>query len=293
MIYRKTANRTLTDFENRVNDAAVELALGEPRLLRKGNRGELLDKARKKVADDGYCFKKGKSRSKVYGSGDDTEPASAPKRPKLNEQMREERIKELEEDLADVSSHITFKEKRCTQAEIARNYKVCDELTQEIMECKSRKREIEKQLNLLLQKDRRSKKRQEILRKVSSRGRRSKTPLLSSPHLSSDSVCSEASTPTSRSSSTKSSGGIDKLLEHRGKRRQLELALMDHSSRKDQEDQQEAVHLRMPSTEPLSPPGTHQAHSPSSDEDIQSVSTVHPTSPVVYLADEEELEQSF
>ena len=134
LIFRKIANRPLSDFQVRVNHAAIELALGQPSLLRKGNRGELLEKACRKVADDGYYFKKGKSRSKVYGSSDDTEPASTTKRPKLNQQMREERIKELEEDLADVCSHITFKDKRCSQAEMARNYKACDEITEEIME---------------------------------------------------------------------------------------------------------------------------------------------------------------
>ena len=55
LIYRKTANRPLSDFQVRVNDAAIELALGQPSLLRKGNRGELLERARRKVADDGYC----------------------------------------------------------------------------------------------------------------------------------------------------------------------------------------------------------------------------------------------
>ena len=80
---RKNANRPLSNFQVCVNAAAVELALGEPRLLRKGNRGELLEKARKKVADDGYCFKKGKSRSKIYGSSDDSECTSAPKRPTI------------------------------------------------------------------------------------------------------------------------------------------------------------------------------------------------------------------
>ena len=37
VIYRKTAN---SDFQIRVNAAAVELALGQPSLLRKGNRGD-------------------------------------------------------------------------------------------------------------------------------------------------------------------------------------------------------------------------------------------------------------
>lgn len=176
VIFRKTINRPLSDFQVRVNEAAVELVRFQPSLVRK--RGELLEKARQKVADDGYCFKKGKSRSKVYGVRD-AEPAVS-KRPKLDQRVREERIKELEEDIADVNSHIVFKEKRRTQAEGARNYKVCDELTEEILECKGRRRDLEKQLKLLLRSEKRSKKRQEKLRS------RSKTPMpLTSPQLSS------------------------------------------------------------------------------------------------------------
>lgn len=156
------------------------------------------------------------------------------------------------------------------------------------MECKSRKKEIEKQLNILLKKDRRSKRRQEIVRKASSSGRRSTTPVFSSSCLSSDSVCSEASTPTSRSSSVKSSDDVDKQLEYRGKKRLLELVLTGDSSRK---DQQEAVTQR---TLSLSPPDRHQIHSLSSDEDAQSASIINPTGSIVeYLADEEEAEHCF
>ena len=122
LIYHKIANSALSDFHIRVNDAAIELAFGQPGLLRKGNRGEMLEKAHRKVADDEYWFKKGKSQSKVYGSSDDIESAFTPKQPKLNQQMREERIKELEEDLAEACSHITFKDNWCSQAEMARNY---------------------------------------------------------------------------------------------------------------------------------------------------------------------------
>lgn len=74
---------------------------------------------------------------------------STPKQPKLNERMREERIKELEEDLADISSRIAFKDKQCSQAATTRNYMVCDKLMEEIMEWKTRKREIEKYLKSL------------------------------------------------------------------------------------------------------------------------------------------------
>ena len=153
IIYRKTTNRPLSNFQCKVNEAAIELALAQPNLVRK--RGELLTKARRKVSDDGYCFKKGKSRSKLYG----TSPESVvPKRIKLDQKMRDERIKGIEEDIADISSHIAFNEKRCSQTEIAQNYKTCDEVTQEILECKSRKQELEKQLRLLMQKEKRSRK---------------------------------------------------------------------------------------------------------------------------------------
>ena len=61
LIYHKIANRPPSDFQVNVNHAAIALPLGQPSLLRKGNHGELLEKARQKVANDGYCFKKGKS----------------------------------------------------------------------------------------------------------------------------------------------------------------------------------------------------------------------------------------
>ena len=67
---------------------------------------------------------------------------------------------------------------------------------------------------------------------------------------------------------------------------------MDHSSREEQEDQQESAGLVLPSTEPSSQPDTPQAHSLSSDEDITT--TVHPTgSPVQCLVDEDETGQYF
>ena len=55
-IFRRTSNQPLGDFQLCVNEAAIELALAQPSLIRK--RGELLANARKKVADDGYRFKR-------------------------------------------------------------------------------------------------------------------------------------------------------------------------------------------------------------------------------------------
>lgn len=170
------------------------MALLQPSLLRKGNRGLLLEKARKKVADEGYSFKKGVSRSKVYGNVG----TNSSKRSKINQDVRENRLKEVQEDLTDLNAHIAFKEKRLSQAESLKDYKLCDRITEEIIECKSRKRELENELRLLNKKDRKAKKRVEALQ---SKLIRSSTPVSSS--IGSSSAIS-ISPPVSSNCSTQS-----------------------------------------------------------------------------------------
>lgn len=88
-------------------------------------RGELLEKAQKKVADDGYVFKKGCSHSKVYGEPDSP---SKPKRPKYDEEAREGCIEAIEEELKDISQLLVYKEKSIFQTESAQIYKLCEKL---------------------------------------------------------------------------------------------------------------------------------------------------------------------
>lgn len=59
-------------------------------------RGELLEKAWKKLLT---MVKKGRSQSKLYGSSDQP----TPKHPKYDQQMREDRIKSIEDQLGDVA----------------------------------------------------------------------------------------------------------------------------------------------------------------------------------------------
>jgi len=63
-------------------------------LVQKGNRGVLLELARKKASET-YSFRKGKSRSKAYGTSKDGSPT--PKQPKLDKEMRDNRISDLNE----------------------------------------------------------------------------------------------------------------------------------------------------------------------------------------------------
>ena len=102
----------------------------------------MLHKARTKAAED-YVFRKGRSQSKVYSS-----PNNAPKRPKYDKNSREDRVKAIEEEAQDISRILRFKEKHLSQAEAARNYRTCEQLTEEMMGLKSRKNElqVEKQL---------------------------------------------------------------------------------------------------------------------------------------------------
>ena len=73
--------------------------------------------------------------------------------------MREDRLKAISEELNDISRILLFKEKRLSQSEAARNYKVCEQLTEDIMEHKSRRRELEAERRLFVQKVKRAKRR--------------------------------------------------------------------------------------------------------------------------------------
>lgn len=67
----------------------------------------------------------------------------------------------IEEELNDVARMMQFKEKRRSQAEAGMNYRVCEQVTEEIMALKSRKRELEAERCLLVKKERRAKQRKE------------------------------------------------------------------------------------------------------------------------------------
>ena len=105
--------RELKDFEKRVNAAAADLCLNNLSLL--SNRGELLWKAREKAAET-YSFKKGRSRSKFYGSVDH----GTSKRPKYDKEARESRLTAIKEEVRDIARILQFKEKRLSQAELQR-----------------------------------------------------------------------------------------------------------------------------------------------------------------------------
>lgn len=95
--------------------------------------------------------------------------------------MRRKRKNELEEEIQDITQMIRFKEKRCSQAETTRNYKICDQLTEEQMELKKRKRDLEAELTVFCRKEKRARRHRTMTMlssSPSSETSRSPTPFL-------------------------------------------------------------------------------------------------------------------
>ena len=151
-IYRKEAKRPLSSNQKKMNDAAEQICLENPSMLRK--RSDLIEAARSRIIEEGFQFKKGKSRSKKLLTT--SEPRS--KRIKLTQQVRQIRMKNVEEDIGDIKDQISFKEKHRCAAEAIRDYKKYDEITEELTRLKHKRRELEEELKALKSKEKQSKR---------------------------------------------------------------------------------------------------------------------------------------
>ena len=136
--------------KKKINEASVGICMENPAMLK--SRARLLDAARDLV-DSSYKFKKGKSRSKRYLAESNT---SVPKRRKLSQEFRESRMKEIEDEIKVINERISYKEKRRTMAETVRNYKLCEEVTEEIGDLQKQRNQLEAELKELKKKDNKS-----------------------------------------------------------------------------------------------------------------------------------------
>lgn len=153
VIYKKESSRPLSKYQLKMNDAAIQLRLQNPGLLRK-KRKVLMDAARDKIIADGFQFAKGKSRSKSL-TPEAAEPK--PKRQKLTQDVREKRLKDIEEDMTDLKERIQFKEGRISGYLAIADYKKCDEIKEETIQLKKQLRELEAEKKHLAVSSRQSK----------------------------------------------------------------------------------------------------------------------------------------
>ena len=138
----------LSTYHIKVNEASQAICLRKPSMLRK--RGELLVLAKQSVYDSGYMYRKGASRSKKYGRAVDD--ATKPKRVKTSMDERVSHIKTIKEELSDLQNWVSFKRNRLDAAEVTKNYKLCDQLSEEIAVLNKSKRLLEVELSILQKK---------------------------------------------------------------------------------------------------------------------------------------------
>ena len=141
---------SISKYQSAVNDAAATICIRNPAMLTK--RGELLTLAKRSVDESGFVYRKGKSRSKAFGSEADEPGPSAPKRLKITQQIRDTRQRNIAEDLKSINTHIQFKEKRIDTEVIAKNFRVCDLLAEEVSELKKRQ-VLTSELDSLIKKE--------------------------------------------------------------------------------------------------------------------------------------------
>ena len=153
-IYGKSG-KEVTKYQRRLNEVAGDLCVRDPVLL--GDRRKLLELAKDELHESGYVYAKGKSRSKKFNLVSEEEERPI-KREKIDKQERQHRIETLKEQLQDNNKHISIKEKRIEQAQGVQNYKLCDQLSAEVTELKTKRREIESLLRALQRKEQRSAK---------------------------------------------------------------------------------------------------------------------------------------
>ena len=83
---------------------------------------------------------KGKSRSKRLSFDDDE--SSGSKKTKINKEFRTARIKELEDQIKDMSEQVQYKELRRDSARSVHNYRECDNLTEQLSVLNTDKRRL-------------------------------------------------------------------------------------------------------------------------------------------------------
>ncbi len=110
----------------------------------------------------------------------------AVKRLYINKEVRQERLSEIEHDLERVNEGIQYKVKRRSMAESTKNYKLCEELTEQIRESEREVTKLKLEVNIYRTKEKKSLSYQKHFSASSSESE-SCPPVPRRPRLSSDS----------------------------------------------------------------------------------------------------------
>ena len=121
-------------------------------------RGKLLSLAREKVHADGYQYKKKKSRSKSFGSGNLAEYSQVTKKLRLTQELRDKRMAEIEEDLAELDTRLMYLERSREKFVAVQQYERASEKSKELSSVRSEKRELMSELSQMQKLEEKSQK---------------------------------------------------------------------------------------------------------------------------------------
>ena len=131
--------------------------MDNPLLLQE--RGKFLSLAREKVHADGYQYKKKKSRSKSFGSGNLAEYSQVTKTPRLTQELRDKRMAEIKEDLAELDTRLMYLERSREKFVAVRQYERASEKSKELSSSiRSEKRELMSELSQMQKLEEKSQK---------------------------------------------------------------------------------------------------------------------------------------
>ena len=152
-IYGRGARlKPLTEYEIAINAASLKLSQEDPSLL--VHRDKLFEKARGKVREDGFKFKKGLSRSKsVTDTSDGKKNELTVKSVKTSSYDRKHRLEQIEKELDETQKAIKIKEHRRNKAQSVKNFSLCDTLSTEIRSLLSEKGTLEQEQRILKRKE--------------------------------------------------------------------------------------------------------------------------------------------
>lgn len=153
-IYQTGNPNGLTKYQLAINKAAYELCLEDPSLLH--NRGQLTNLARKKTDDEGYCYKKKRSRSKAFGTGGETSKET--NQVKFSAEFRHKRIRALTEDLDSMNTTMALLEKERYKQHNMKKYAQAASIEEQISSKRKEKRALTEEMTKLQEKEARSKR---------------------------------------------------------------------------------------------------------------------------------------
>lgn len=119
-------------------------------------RGKLLSLAREKVHAQGYQYRKKKSRSKLFGSK--TETPQVAKKPRLTQELRDKRITEINEDLAELNTRLTYLEKSRDKFVAVQQYERAAEKSKELSSLRAEKRVLQSEMSQMQKLEAKSQK---------------------------------------------------------------------------------------------------------------------------------------